>query len=72
MVKTTRKSSIPMQKPKSDSAANAAKRMNPELKITSHENRVGPDTENVYTDEFFEKLDGVANAVDNIEAREFH
>jgi ubiquitin-activating enzyme E1 len=43
--------------------------MNPALNITSQENRVGQDTENIYTDDFFEKLDGVANALDNVDAR---
>ncbi|XP_061178892.1 ubiquitin-like modifier-activating enzyme 1 [Saccostrea echinata] len=58
-----------VQKPKSSTAAKAAKAMNPYLNITPQENRVGPDTENIYTDDFFEKLDGVANALDNIDAR---
>lgn len=44
--------------------------MNPYINITSQENRVGPDTENIYTDDFFEKLDGVANALDNVDASE--
>jgi len=43
--------------------------MNPNIRITSQENRVGPDTENIYTDSFFEALDGVANALDNVDAR---
>lgn len=58
-----------LQKHKSSTAANAAKAMNPAFKITPQENRVGPDTENIYTDEFFEALDGVANALDNVDAR---
>lgn len=58
-----------VQKPKSSTAACAAKHMNPYINITSQENRVGPDTENIYTDDFFEKLDGVANALDNVDAR---
>lgn len=45
--------------------------MNPNLKITPQENRVGPDTENIYTDDFFEALDGVTNALDNVDAREW-
>lgn len=54
---------------KSDTAAMAVKQMNPALKITAHQNRVGPDTERVYDDDFFESLDGVANALDNVDAR---
>ena len=59
------------QKPKSVTAAKAAQTMNPNLKITSHENRVCADTVDIYTDDFFEALDGVANAVDNVEARKY-
>lgn len=43
--------------------------MNSQINIIAHENRVGPETENVYDDEFFERLDGVANALDNVDAR---
>lgn len=31
--------------------------------------RVGSDTENLFDDAFFNNLDGVANALDNVEAR---
>lgn len=54
---------------KAGTAAAAVKKMNPDVKITAHENRVGPDTENVYNDDFFESLDGVANALDNVDTR---
>lgn len=43
--------------------------MNPEVNILAQENRVCPETESVYHDQFFEALDGVANALDNIDAR---
>uniref|UniRef100_A0A6G1S3P9 E1 ubiquitin-activating enzyme n=1 Tax=Aceria tosichella TaxID=561515 RepID=A0A6G1S3P9_9ACAR len=56
-------------KMKSDTAAVAAKKMNSSLNIESNQNRVGPETENVYDDEFFESLTGVANALDNVDAR---
>jgi ubiquitin-activating enzyme E1 len=45
--------------------------MNPNLNIEAHENRVGAETEEIYNDDFFENLDGVANALDNIEARTY-
>ena len=45
--------------------------MNPKFNIVAHENRVGPETESVYTDEFFEVLSGVANALDNVDASMF-
>ncbi|CAI9743336.1 ubiquitin-like modifier-activating enzyme 1 [Octopus vulgaris] len=58
-----------VQKSKSHCAAAAVKSMNPSLNIIPHENRVGPDTENIYTDDFFENLDAVTNALDNVDAR---
>lgn len=42
--------------------------MNPAMNVIAHENRVGPETEGVYDDAFFESLDGVANALDNVDA----
>ena len=36
-----------VQKLKSDVAAQAVKTMNPDVHIISHQNRVGPDTENI-------------------------
>ncbi|XP_063225748.1 ubiquitin-like modifier-activating enzyme 1 [Bacillus rossius redtenbacheri] len=58
-----------IQRPKSQVAAKVVRRMNPEVNVEAHENRVGPETENVYDDKFFEVLDGVANALDNVNAR---
>ena len=40
-------------------------RMNPDLKVEAQNNRVGEETQNIYTDQFMESLDGVANALDN-------
>ena len=45
--------------------------MNPALNAIAHENRVGPESEGIYDDAFFEALDGVANALDNVDAREW-
>uniref|UniRef100_A0A672M105 E1 ubiquitin-activating enzyme n=1 Tax=Sinocyclocheilus grahami TaxID=75366 RepID=A0A672M105_SINGR len=56
-------------KMKSETAAAAVKQMNPSIRITGHQNRVGPDTEKIYDDDFFESLDGVTNALDNVDAR---
>lgn len=58
-----------VQRPKSVTAAKAIRRMNPNVNVVAHESRVGPETEKVYDDGFFENLDGVANALDNVEAR---
>ena len=46
--------------------------MNAELRVQSRAERVGPETERVYDDDFFEGLDGVANALDNVDARKGH
>ena len=58
------------QKPKSTTAVESARAMNPAFNAIAHQNRVGPETENVYDDKFFESLDGVANALDNVDASE--
>eukprot|EP01155_Anaeramoeba_flamelloides_P052866 Anaeramoba_flamelloidesc42890_g1_i1.p1 GENE.c42890_g1_i1~~c42890_g1_i1.p1 ORF type:complete len:1027 (-),score=324.66 c42890_g1_i1:198-3257(-) len=56
---------------KDATAAKASKEMNQELKIKTFSNRVGKETENIYTAEFYENLDGVCNALDNIQARTY-
>eukprot|EP00088_Acartia_fossae_P034488 TRINITY_DN353_c0_g1_i1.p1 TRINITY_DN353_c0_g1~~TRINITY_DN353_c0_g1_i1.p1 ORF type:complete len:1113 (+),score=407.62 TRINITY_DN353_c0_g1_i1:244-3582(+) len=60
-----------IQKYKSQTAVKAVKAMNPSANYTSMELRVGAETENVFNDKFFNNLDGVANALDNIEARTY-
>merc|ERR1719219_1607614 len=60
-----------VNKPKSIAAAAAIKKMNPEVNVEPQENRVGVETENIYNDDFFEALDGVTNALDNVEARTY-
>jgi len=44
--------------------------MNPDVKVTAHQNQVGPASELLYGDDFFQRLDGVASALDTLEARE--
>ncbi|KAJ2902031.1 E1 ubiquitin-activating protein, partial [Coemansia aciculifera] len=58
---------------KSETAAAAVVKMNPDLvgKIVTHQERVGSETEAVYNDAFFEALDGVTNALDNVEGRQY-
>ena len=58
-------------KMKSDAAAQAACVMNPEFKIESHQNRIGPESAHIYNDDFYEKLSGVCNALDNVQTRLF-
>mmetsp|Transcript_100648 Transcript_100648/g.285194 ORF Transcript_100648/g.285194 Transcript_100648/m.285194 type:complete len:1034 (-) Transcript_100648:329-3430(-) len=56
-------------KPKSMTAATAALAMNKTLKVNAMEARVGNDTEDTFDDTFWDGLDGVVNALDNIQAR---
>ncbi|KAJ2708175.1 E1 ubiquitin-activating protein [Coemansia sp. IMI 203386] len=58
---------------KSDTAAAAVAKMNPDVKgkIVTHQDRVGTDTEAVYNDGFFDEIDAVTNALDNVEARKY-
>jgi len=58
-------------KSKSVSAKNAILKINPNINIIAHENKVCPETENIYNKNFFNNIDGVANALDNVEARRF-
>ncbi|KAG2690958.1 hypothetical protein I3760_09G214400 [Carya illinoinensis] len=54
---------------KSTVAASAAALINPSLNIEALQNRAGPETENVFNDEFWENLSVVVNALDNVNAR---
>lgn len=58
-----------VKKEKSSTAAEAAKAMNPDFNIDALGERVSPDTEDVFNDEFWESLSGVCNALDNVKAR---
>eukprot|EP00440_Ansanella_granifera_P029073 gb/GFBE01031580.1/.p1 GENE.gb/GFBE01031580.1/~~gb/GFBE01031580.1/.p1 ORF type:complete len:1057 (+),score=305.11 gb/GFBE01031580.1/:1-3171(+) len=58
-----------MKQPKSLVAARVAKGMNQGLNVHATEVRVGTDTENVFDDAFWDSLDCVVNALDNIQAR---
>lgn len=54
---------------KSTVAASVASAINPSLHIEALQNRASPETENVFDDSFWEGLDVVINALDNINAR---
>ncbi|KAK6459665.1 uncharacterized protein RJT20DRAFT_125008 [Scheffersomyces xylosifermentans] len=60
-------------KNKSDVAAVAVQKMNPDLKgkIESMLDKVGSETENIFNDEFWNGLDLVTNALDNVDARTY-
>jgi ubiquitin-activating enzyme E1 len=58
---------------KSEAAASAVQAMNPDLKgkIEMMKDRVGQDTEEIFNETFWESLDGVTNALDNVDARTY-
>jgi ubiquitin-activating enzyme E1 len=58
---------------KSECAARAAQAMNPDLQghIVSLKDRVSQETEHIFNEDFWNGLDGVTNALDNIEARTY-
>lgn len=58
---------------KSETAAAAVVAMNPDLrgKIDARLHKVGPDTEDIFDDAFWERLDLVTNALDNVDARTY-
>ncbi|KAI1718094.1 thiF family domain-containing protein [Ditylenchus destructor] len=56
---------------KSEVAAKAVKQFNKYMNIEALSERVADDTEHVFNDSFFEGLSGVANALDNVEARRY-
>lgn len=43
--------------------------MNPAMKIKAYTTKVCPETEDVFNDHFWQSMDGVCNALDNIHAR---
>jgi len=54
---------------KASAAARAVQEINPSINITALQEKVAPDTENIFGDKFYDKLSGVCTALDNIEAR---
>eukprot|EP01116_Phalansterium_solitarium_P005095 TRINITY_DN1640_c0_g1_i4.p1 TRINITY_DN1640_c0_g1~~TRINITY_DN1640_c0_g1_i4.p1 ORF type:complete len:1025 (+),score=498.95 TRINITY_DN1640_c0_g1_i4:192-3266(+) len=58
-----------IEKLKSETAAAAVQQMNPDVRVKAYSSRVGAETENFFNQKFYEALDGVCNALDNVEAR---
>jgi ubiquitin-activating enzyme E1 len=56
---------------KSQVAAIKVKEMNPSMNITAYVEGVLAETENIYNDTFFQSLNGVVNALDNVKARKY-
>lgn len=55
--------------PKSRAASEMAKVMNPGMNVTALEMFVGTNSEDHFNDDFWLSLDGICNALDNMEAR---
>ncbi|KAG8014818.1 Ubiquitin-like modifier-activating enzyme 6, partial [Nibea albiflora] len=60
-----------IQKPKSTTAAEATRDINPDLQVDAHLNKVSPATESIYNDSFYSRLNLVVTALDNVEARRY-
>jgi ubiquitin-activating enzyme E1 len=56
---------------KSKTAGKVAQGMNNTLNVVTHKNRVAPENENIFTDIFWDGVDFVVGAVDNIKARQY-
>jgi len=56
-------------KAKASTAAKAAEELNGDMKLRALELRVGPETESEFDDAFYASLDGICNALDNVDAR---
>lgn len=54
---------------KSTTAVRAVKAMNPSFQATSYEHKAATETEDIFNDDFYESLDMVCTALDNVEAR---
>ena len=54
---------------KSSVAGAAAKKINPSFNVEALQNRVSPDTEEVFNDQFWNGKDLIVNALDNVNAR---
>lgn len=54
---------------KSLTAAKAVMEMNPDIKVTAREDKIGAETEEIYNESFYDSLDCVVNALDNVQAR---
>jgi ubiquitin-activating enzyme E1 len=62
-----------LRKPKSVTAAAAAQMMNPQLQgnLLARLDKVHEGTSNIFTDKFFEEMNIVTNALDNVQARKY-
>lgn len=60
-----------VKKSKSAVACEVIKEINQDIKITADQSRVNKETEKIYTDQFFDDIDIIFSAVDNVKARQY-
>jgi ubiquitin-activating enzyme E1 len=56
-------------KSKAEVAVNRVNKMNPHIKINYKLNKMGIETEHIFNNTFYEKIDCIINALDNVNAR---
>ncbi len=56
---------------KCETSALVSRTFNPDYNVEAKVGRLQPSTENVFTDKYFDNLDFIVNAVDNIKARKY-
>ena len=61
--------STDINKPKSSTAARAVQAINSNMRMKAYELKVAPDTENIFNDDFYDSIDMICTALDNMEAR---
>ena len=58
-----------VRRDKSTAACEAASIMNPSLNVCALTTKVAPETESIYNDTFWNEMDCIVNALDNVQAR---
>lgn len=56
---------------KSNVAAKVVKSMNPNINIHAFIDGIELKSDHIYNDEFFQQLDGIVTALDNVKARKY-
>jgi ubiquitin-activating enzyme E1 len=58
-----------INQPKSATAACAVQSINPTMRIKAYELKVAVETEDTFNDDFYDSIDMICTALDNVEAR---
>ncbi|ELP85204.1 ubiquitin-activating enzyme E1, putative [Entamoeba invadens IP1] len=60
-----------INQPKSKVAKESIQVINPDIRVKDFQLRVGPETENVFDEDFYQNLNCVTTALDNVQARNY-